>query len=240
MTCIIGVVCEDGIVLVSDTKVKAGEMVQYEKKIIPVDNQKNLVVAAAGFIDVREKFMQDMKNLLLLLQGGIIKKDPSRGFVGLTEDIAHRLWEIYAPRYKARGCDYESEAFAAFVCHKPDVGQPYLYHIDSVGNSSRVKSYEVLGTGAHYAHLFLRYSFHETAHMHGMAMIATFIILLIQKCEIDESIGIEEGGTVQVWMFPNNGDPYEVLDPELTSIMKEARDRLDKITYFLVLGKTRL
>ena len=84
MTCIIGIVCQDGIVIIGDKKVKAGQMTYYEDKIIPVEKYENLIVAAAGFLDIREKFVQDVRNLHLLEKKGILKRDPSWGFVGLT------------------------------------------------------------------------------------------------------------------------------------------------------------
>lgn len=127
MTCIIGAVCEDGIILVADRKVKAGEMVHYENKIVQVKGYSNLVVAAAGLTDVRDKFIQDMENLHALLKEGIIKEDPSRGYICLTEDVARRLKKIYEERYEELGCNCAYEAFSALVCQKTKDVQPLLY-----------------------------------------------------------------------------------------------------------------
>jgi 20S proteasome alpha/beta subunit len=237
MTCIVGVVCQDGIVIVGDKKVKAGEMTYYENKIIPVEKYENLVVAAAGFLDVREKFVQDMRNLHLLEKKGIVKKDPSRGFVGLTEDVAHRIYEIYGPRYKAEGLDYESEAFEALVCHKPKLARPFLYDVDAVGTSSKVSDYKVIGTGAQYAYVFIKPTYSNKADMDDMAVIATFIIRLIDQYKIDDSIGADEEGKVQIWKFPNKSDPYEVDGSELQKLLDDAENRLKKFSNFLVLGK---
>ena len=41
MTCIVGAVCKDGIVLVGDKKVKAGQMTYYENKITPVEKYES-------------------------------------------------------------------------------------------------------------------------------------------------------------------------------------------------------
>jgi len=240
MTCIIGVVCEDGIVLVGDKKIKAGNIVRYEDKIIPVGSYKNFVVAAAGFLDIREKFIQDLKNLSLLQKNGIIKEDPSRGFIGKTEDIAYRLYEIYGPRYKAKGYEYAYEAFEAFVCYKPEKIRPILYYIDSVGTSSKVGEYQVLGTGKQYAHLFIKPIMMKEANMKGMALIATFVIRLIDEHKIDDSIGPDDQGMVQIWKFPNEAEPYEVKGSELEEILKEVEVRLEKFRLFLILGRTTL
>jgi hypothetical protein len=92
MTSISGIVCKDGIVIVGNKKVKAGEMTYYEDKIVSVEKYENLVVDAAGFLDIREKFIQDVRNLHVLEKKEIVKRDPSRGFVGLTEDSSlHRF-----------------------------------------------------------------------------------------------------------------------------------------------------
>jgi len=237
MTCIIGAVCQDGLVIVGDKKVKAGQMTYYENKIIWVEKYENLVVAAAGFLDIREKFVQDIRNLHLLEKKGIVKNDPSRGFVGLTEDIAHRLYEIYGPRYKAEGFDYESEAFEALVCHKPKSAPPFLYCVDSVGTSSKVNDYKAIGTGAQYAYLFIKPSYSKRAVMDDMAVIATFIIRLIDTYQIDDSIGADEEGKVQIWKFPNETHPYEVGGSQLNRILKDAENRLKKFSDFLILGK---
>jgi 20S proteasome alpha/beta subunit len=237
MTCIIGVICQDGIVIVGDKKVKAGEMTYYENKIILVEKYENLVVAAAGFLDVREKFVQDIRDLHVLEKKGIVKKDPSRGFVGLTEDIAHRLYEIYGPRYKAEGIDYESEAFEALVCHKPKLASPFLHVVDAVGTSSKINDYKVIGTGAQYAYLFIKPSYSKRAFMDDMALIATFIIRLIDEQKIDDSIGADEQGKVQIWEFPNKSDPYEVDGPHLERILENAEKRVKKFSDFLILGK---
>lgn len=240
MTCIIGVVCQDGIVIVGDKKVKAGQMTYFENKIVTVEKYKNLVVAAAGFLDIREKFVQDVRNLRLLEKKKIVKKDPSRGFVGLTEDIAYRLYEIYGPRYKAEGFDYESEAFEALVCHKPESARPFLYCVDSVGTSSKVNDYRVIGTGAQYAYLFIKPSYSKKAIMDDMAVIATFVIHLIDEYKIDDSIGPDEEGKVQIWKFPIESDPYEVNGSRLERILKDAENRLKKFRSFLIPGKTTL
>jgi 20S proteasome alpha/beta subunit len=237
MTCVVGVICKDGIVVVGDKKVKAGQMTYYENKIISVEKYENLVVAAAGFLDIREKFIQDIRNLHILEKKGIVKRDPSRGFVGLTEDIAHRLYEIYGPRYKAEGFDYESEAFEALVCHKPKSACPFLYVVDSVGTSSKINDYKVIGTGAQYAYLFIKPSYSRTAVMDDMAVISTFIIRLIDEYKIDDSIGADEQGKVQIWKFPNESEPYEVDGSELKEILQDAENRLKKFHNFLIPGK---
>jgi 20S proteasome alpha/beta subunit len=237
MTCIVGVVCQDGIVIVGDKKVKAGEMTYYENKIISVEKYENLAVAAAGFLDIREKFVQDIRNLHLLEKKGLVKKDPSRGFVGLTEDVAHRIYEIYGPRYKAEGFDYESEAFEALVCHKPKLARPFLYCVDAVGTSSKVNDYKVIGTGAQYAYVFIKPSYSNKSVMDDMAVIATFIIRLIDECKIDDSIGADEEGKVQIWKFPNRVDPYEVDGSELKKLLDDAENRLKRFSNFLILGK---
>lgn len=239
MTSISGIVCKDGIVIVGDKKVKAGEMTYYEDKIISVEKYENLIVGAAGFLDMREKFIQDVRNLHVLEKKKIIKRDPSRGFVGLTEDIANRLYQIYGSRYKAEGYDYESEAFEALVCHKPKLATPFLYSVDAVGTSSKVNDYKVIGTGAQYGYLFLKPTYSKNATMDDMAVIAAFTILLIDKYKIDDSIGPDESGNVQVWEFPNKSDPYGVDGSQLKEILEDSQGRLKKFSNFLIPRKSK-
>lgn len=233
MTSISGIVCKDGIVIVGDKKIKAGGMTYYENKIISVEKYENLVVGAAGFLDMREKFIQDIRNLHVLEKKNIIKRDPSRGFVGLTEDIVNRLYQIYGSRYKAEGYNYESEAFEALVCHKPKSAAPFLYSIDAVGTSSKVNNYEIIGTGAQYGYLFLKPTYSKDVTMENMAVIVAFAIFLIDKYKIDDSIGPDESGNVQVWMFPAKSDPYEVTGGHLKKILNEAQRKLREFGDFL-------
>jgi hypothetical protein len=115
-----------------------------------------------------------------------------------------------------------------------------LYYVDAVGIASKVKYYKVLGTGDYYAHLFIKPSHPEYANMQGMAVLAAFIILLIDEFKIDETVGIEKDGDVQIWMIPNSGNPYELHGSDLEGIMLEARKRLEKFTPFMIMGKTKL
>jgi 20S proteasome alpha/beta subunit len=48
MACVIGSVCKGGIVVVSDQKVKAGQIIYPENKVISVEKYENLTVVAAG------------------------------------------------------------------------------------------------------------------------------------------------------------------------------------------------
>ena len=75
--------------------------------------------------------------------------------------------------------------------------------------------------------------------MDDMAVIAAFTILLIDKYKIDDSIGPDEAGKVQVWKFPNKSDPYEVDDSQLKGILEDAQGRLKKFNNFLILGKAK-
>jgi len=237
MTCIIGVKCEDGIVIISDTKIKAGERATYENKIVPVKGYDNLVIAAAGIVDIREKFIHDIENLSELLKTGILKEDPSRGFVGLVEDIAYRLWKIYKPRYEALGCNYEYQALQAFVCQKRKGEIPILHSVNSVGISSKVDNYMVLGTGDQYAHMIVKPCYAKEAIMNRMAGIGAFVIRLVDYWKIDESIGTQDEGSVQVWKFPNNSNPYEVGGSELEGIMNQAEELLTRFSVFLIAGE---
>jgi hypothetical protein len=64
--------------------------------------------------------------------------------------------------------------------------------------------------------------------MEDMAVIATFIIRLIDEYKIDDSIGTDEEGKVQIWKFPNESDPYEIGGSKLGAILKDAENRLRK------------
>lgn len=73
-----------------------------------------------------------------------------------------------------------------------------------------ISDYKVIGTGAQYAYVFIKPSYSNKSVMDDMAVIVTFIIRLIDECKIDDSIGADEEGKVQIWKFPNRADPYEV------------------------------
>lgn len=100
-----------------------------------------------------------------------------------------------------------------------------------------MNDYKVIGTGAQYAYLFIKPSYSKRAVMDDMAVIATFIIRLIDTYQIDDSIGADEEGKVQIWKFPNETHPYEVGGSQLNRILKDAENRLKKFSDFLILGK---
>jgi 20S proteasome alpha/beta subunit len=108
-----------------------------------------------------------------------------------------------------------------------------------VGTSSKVNDYKVIGTGSQYGYLFLKPTYSKSVTMDDMAVIATFTVFLIDKYKIDDSIGPDETGKVQVWKFPNKSDPYEVDGSELKGILKDSQNRLEKFSNFLILGKAK-
>lgn len=103
----------------------------------------------------------------------------------------------------------------------------------------KIRDWDVIGTGAQYAYVFMKASYYQTAFMDGMAGIASFVVRAIEHYAVDESVGTDEDRCVQIWKFPKKAEPYEVNGEELKEIMQEAEERLRKFTNFLVLGRTK-
>jgi hypothetical protein len=102
-----------------------------------------------------------------------------------------------------------------------------------------VNDYKFIGTGAQHGYLFLKPTYSKNATMDDMAVIVTFTILLIDKYKIDDSIGPDEAGKVQIWKFPNKSEPYEVDNRQLKEILEDSEARLEKFGNFLILGKAK-
>jgi hypothetical protein len=72
------------------------------------------------------------------------------------------------------------------------------------------------------AYLFVKPTYSKNSIIEDMAVIAPFIIRPIDEYKIDDSIGADEEGKVQVWRFPNESDPYEVEGSQPKRILEDA------------------
>ena len=232
MTCIIGAVCKDGIVLVADRRVLRGIELLTQDKIIPIDTLKNTVVASSGSTEIMDYFVSDITNLLMLQQQGDIGIDLKRGFVGIVEDIVADLYNRYASRLTVGDRRYD---FSVFISYKSaDTSPPILVRVFETGISRSVTTFEIIGSGESNVLPFIKTKYHKKANeitMDEFATVGSFAIKLIDRMDINLSVG----GTPQIWKLPNETKHYQVKGMVLDKILERAEMLLDDFDTFLSL-----
>jgi 20S proteasome alpha/beta subunit len=244
LTCIIGGKCEDGVVLVSDSKVT-----YYDHP--PLNNQPKLhsdfyhiVTGGAGSTDLYNGFKT---NALFATQPGIKIPETFRleqlpeynlkqpvqtsgvihmysneyNFSSLQNNFGNLVKGINKSKY-ARDIDGSLEVLVATQIE--DKGTAELTHITETAQSD-VHDYRAIGSSGMYSYVFLKpfYLYESKVTMYKFAKIAYFIILFIEKYEIDTDVG----GKPQIWFIPNSGELF--TDKDRPEWIKEYETHLSRI-----------
>ena len=114
MTCIIGAVCKDGIVLVGDRRVLRGGEILSQDKIIRTASFPNTIVASSGTTEIMDYFLMDFNAIPTLFKEKKLKIDEKRGFAGVMEDIVKELYDRYVPRFNSVRLIYAFDVLFAY------------------------------------------------------------------------------------------------------------------------------
>jgi 20S proteasome alpha/beta subunit len=212
-TCIIGIVCKDGVVLAGDRKVLRGAECSFEPKIS--EPFEGFVVGASGISGLMDKFLQEMN---FWLNNPELKKKPIgwREFLYGLEDIAWGLFQRYDQRLSVQenvevgACDFD-----VLIGCKEYQDRAKLYHLYRNGFSSEVKSFDIIGHGYPYALPFIKALYEEKLEMVQAVRLSAFALKLIDEANIDLTVG----GEPQIWKIPNNNDAKELSIKEVDKIL---------------------
>ncbi|MCK4734526.1 MAG: hypothetical protein KAT65_18870 [Methanophagales archaeon] len=227
MTCIIGAVCKDGIVLVADRRVLRGGEILSQNKITPTTSYPNTIVASSGTTEIMDYFLADVNALPTLFQQEKIVIDEKRGFSGVMEDIVKELYDRYAPRFNSAGMLYNFDVL--FSTKIDNDVPPILLRIFKNGISRQVKTIEIIGSGEFSTLPFVKTAYNNEITMDEIAIIGSFSIKLSERIGLNISVG----GTPQIWKLPNKTKPYEVSGDELGKVLKRSETLLQDFKSFL-------
>jgi 20S proteasome alpha/beta subunit len=215
MTCIIGLVCTDGVVITGDRKVMRGTECSFEPKISQPFS--NFVVGASGISGLMDKFLQEMKVFLNTPREKNVLG--WREFLYVLENITWGLHERYAERLSVseeveeQSCDFD----VLFGC-KEFADCAKLYRLYRNGFSAEVKSFDIIGHGYPFALPFIKALYNEKLTMVQAVKLSAFVLKLIDEANIDLTVG----GEPQVWTISHSGDARELSKEEIDRILGAA------------------
>lgn len=213
LTCVIGVKCSDGVVLVADKKISSYDQpTEYTEKIHM--DYYPIVTSAAGGADRYNEFR---KKLLPALQpesvwtnfevSGVIQMYTSKN--DSFSSYQQRMIRIVRETNGEQRPDDQIELLVATQV----VGSgALLTHINTDGYPSDVFKYKAIGTGGQYSYVFLRPFYNQDIKMEEFARLGYFIVKYIDNFELDGNSGLDKNASVhsrpQLWFIPNSGQLY--------------------------------
>lgn len=187
MTLILGVRCNDGVVLAADRKTIRGGETDYRDKVFDVGGT---LLAFEGLTGICDDF-------LLLVRS---EMDRIRGFTSIyemklvLEDIIGDLSKRYCERLGPEG----SIGTLLAGLSRISAGDAMLYYVHPQGYAESV-NYRCSGHGADYAHSIAKFLFNSTISCQNNAFLAAFVISWVS-----EDVDMMVGGDPQVAIVKDN------------------------------------
>jgi 20S proteasome alpha/beta subunit len=217
-TCIIGIVCKDGVVLAGDRKVLRGAECSFEPKIS--EPFPGFVVGASGISGLMDKFLYQT-HVFLNSAEAKEKKYGWKEFLETLEDITYSLFKRYDARLSVNeqvevgACDFD-----VLIGCKEYQNKAKLYRLYRNGFSSEIKRFDIIGHGYPYALPFVKALYKDELNMTQAVKISGFALKLIDEANIDLTVG----GEPQIWMIPDDEkqQPRELAKEEVNKILGTA------------------
>ena len=222
MTCIIGRVCEDGVVLIADRKVTYDNgNVTSEDKIFC--EYYPFVIASSGYIIPFRNFIRDS---IELAQNSIGKFNEQHTFQKSPFDYRNvsgisfkypitssypviRLYpylidlgKIVKESNNKLSSQYHFDVLIATQNY--DSSKASLHHIDEYGTQGDIYDQTIIGSGNRYASFFLKPFLKSKFTMEKFAELGFFVMKYIDRFRIDDKVGLLEEFPL-VWFIPHSG-----------------------------------
>ena len=211
-TLIIGVKCQDGIVIASDRKVARGSEVEYTNKVFTFDLGGPVLFAAEGLTGIRDDFF-------LLLETEIRRRkgvDTLYEVKIIVEDIIANLTERYTERVRV------SDPIGVLMGGLQELtkGPAILYYIHALGYGE-LSPFMCSGHGGTYAYSLAKFLIDPNAQPHlsveEAAKRVAFIIAWVSE-DVDSTVG----GTPEVIILKNDNSKIESLSDNLIEAQQQA------------------
>lgn len=215
MTLVIGIRCQDGVVLASDSKLgNEFQSFDAQKIFIPSPDLPYFVIGCSEHTalgdELRSRINCDIQN-----------ENPINDwrFKHFLEKIIVELKEIYSNRM-----DYYS--FDILYCIKMTQDRVNLFHTLKEGICEDRKEFDMIGSGQYYAHPFLQVAYSSKITMKEAIWLWAFILQLIDKSNINSYIG----GKPQIYTIPDNEDAESVKNiNDLLKRMEKPKSVITKL-----------
>jgi 20S proteasome alpha/beta subunit len=235
MTCIIGRVCEDGVVLIADRKIieENGNEISEEKIFMDFHP---FVLACSGYTTQIRNIRRDAKKLCQSLLGVYNEKDfqPQKFDYQNVSGIAFQypnitpypivpiydfLEALKNPVTKYNKEDGHHDYYSAVLVgiQEKDSRRASLHCIDESGTQGDIIDQIVIGSGDRYASFFLASFRKWKFKMEDFAELGFFVIKYIDRFRIDTKVGLL-GELPLVWFIPHTNPITKVEDKNLLEI----------------------
>jgi len=169
MAAVLGIRCNDGVVLAADRKTVRGGETDYRTKIFEVGG---MLLVFEGITDIYDDFLPSLDSAM----------DRIRGFTNIyetklfLEDIVGDLNKRYRERLGPEG----SIGTLLAGLSRISAGNAVLYYVRPQGYAEPV-NYRCSGHGADYAHSIARFLFNSTSSCQNNAFLAAFFISWVSE-----------------------------------------------------------
>jgi 20S proteasome alpha/beta subunit len=211
-TLIVGVRCQDGVIVASDRKVTRGSEIEYTNKVFELDIGGPLLFVAEGLTGIRDDFF-------LLLNTEVKRRkgvDTLYEVKIIVEDIIANLTERYAERVR------EATPIGVLMAGLEDItkGPATLYYIHAPGYGELV-SFICSGHGGSCAYPLAKFLLdpfiQQQLPTEEAAKRVAFVIAWVAE-DVDSTVG----GVPQITMLKNNNLKVETLPDDSIAIQEEA------------------
>lgn len=229
MTYILGSMCSDGVVLVSDRKVtlEQGATSEYEDKLFL--NDPWTVVGSSGVSGLFEKFRENLA--MYIASPGRESTVPA--LTAQIEVLTRELNEKYKDVLRGQNFDV--------LLGIKTTANSELRYVYPFGFAEGVRKCKAIGHGEPYGSFFLKHWWKPSMTMLDVAELGYFIIEYIQEFGLDNTVGIGDDFP-QIWLIPHKQAPPKatleqrrLTNPHMPSRdeMAAMRDRvLEKLARF--------
>jgi 20S proteasome alpha/beta subunit len=185
MTFILGSRCKDGAVLVADRKITIGGGEDYDECDKLFGEIHHVVYGSSGSTTMFELFRGHVMNYINTHPGEVT-------YQNATVKLAQIAFEVYK-KYDF-DLNYYFDVLAAI---QPPDKPSILQSISGYGQPRYVKDYDIIGSGAPYAKVFLKKCWNGQMTMEQVAELGYFIIKYIDNFELNF-------GEPVIWFIPDN------------------------------------
>jgi len=221
MTCIIGIRCKDGVVIVADKRVVKGEEIEDNACKI-IDTGMGLV-AYSGLTGLTEdEFIPALINRAERLRVMTIRE--------LKKAVEEAVFEVYDEYRRRIGNDAGIYCFLAGL-ENITSGKAVLYKVYPEGYAEIITRYEATGSGHVFARPFLKAMYTPQLTIEQGVVLGTFIIMTIEKLGLDRNVGggVDIGIVKDSDKVQEGEKAIEIFDDEKKKeYLKKAEDMFNK------------
>lgn len=252
MTIIVGILCEDGLVIASDSQAMSQRGVDVKRmdytKIEDIDGELGVkaLISGSGVVSFinkamellrekcNEKRIKSVKELILCAEDtmdDLTKRYSVDKFKKMG--IAKNIKSKYGKELQDEGIPFPTLNFHLMIgCVEKNI--PHLYTISPTGIAEKEEKFGSLGSGSAYAEYILTNLYYEGIKLKEGLLLAIHTVEEVKK--IDPNVG----GDVQIATIDKKGNIQKGVKLEVNGIVKDITEKnnvLSKVWRSLLIGE---